>query len=291
MTKPTPPTQLNNPEYLPMPKKKGPDELKFSSQCFTLSFDVYPPITMVRENALKLAMDLAAHQELTDIHMSDESWTFRRPQAKGHSRGRVEVNVQEQEVTIEQRAPTGALERFELLVDQSLASFGAVFTPEAIWGSVISLEYLVDIGSDARQTILGNLDMLENEDEEGDGGKLGVFQRPCHFVGLRLGFPAFEVEDEPKTGEPAKEEKKAASSEGEAVEKKPEIKGIDWQATLTLQSLIDNPQALSVEVNGRWIGAVPWNEVNKQVSSRVRIVDEFLKTKTKEFLQQFRSEE
>lgn len=271
------------------PKKKGSDELKFSSQCFTLSFDVYPPITMVRENALKLATDLAAHQELTDIHMSDEAWSFRRPQAKGHSRGQVEVAVQEQEITIEQRSPTGTLERFELLLDQTLASIGAVFSPEAIWGSSISLEYMVDIGGDARETILGNLDMMGDEE---DKGKLGVFERPCHFVGLRLGFPAFEYEEEDEsqeagespTSEPAQDE----PDKPVKADKSDRVKRADWHAMLTIQSLPDNPNILSVEVSGRWIGAAPWANIQHLMTSRLKCVDEFLKTKTKDFLQQFR---
>jgi hypothetical protein len=263
-----------------MARGKESNELAFTSQCFTLQFDVYPPITMVRENALKLATSLGSHQELTDIHMSDESWTFRRPQAKGHSRGQVEVSVEEQEVKIEQRTPAGALERFETLVEQTVSSVEAVFSPEAIWGSVISLEYLADFGSDAREAILGNLDMLEDENE--GNGKLGVFGRPCHFVGLRLGFPAFEYKEE----EGDEEKKEEAKEKGKA-----KSRGIDWHATLTILSVPDNPKAVSVEVTGRWIGAVSWSEVSSLLNKRLTIVDDFLKTKTRDFLQKFRSEE
>src|ERR1700730_11008181 len=156
---------------------------------------MFPPIAMVRENALKLATSLAGHQDLTDIHMSDESWSFRRPQAKGHARGHVEVVIRDQSATIENRQPTGGLERFEILVEQVVESVGNVLRPQAVWGSEVTLEYVVKIGSDTRKLILGSLDMVGDEDEP---GKLAVFDRPCHFVALRLGFPAFEYipEDE-----------------------------------------------------------------------------------------------
>lgn len=273
-----------------MAKKNNSQELKFTSQAFTLVIDVFPPIVMAAQNALKFAADLATHQELTDVHMSDESWTFSRPQTKGMSRTRLEVSVKEQEVTIEQRAPAGLLERFELLVDQIINSVDAVFSPKAILGSVVSLEYVVDLESDARQKILGNLDMLGEDDD--DDGKIGIFERPCHFVGLRLGFPAFEYQDSDENDEESNEvvspvQKEAPESKQD--EQEP-AKKIDWHATLTLQSQPDDPQAVSVEVTGRWIGPVKWKDLSKSIIERVKKVDEFLKTKTRDFLQQFRSE-
>src|SRR5439155_18796720 len=131
-------------------------------------------------------------QDLTDIHMTDESWVFSRPQAKGHARGHVEVRVEDQAVIIEQRYPSGGLERFEVLVEQAVEAIGSVTKSEVIFASLIELEYVVELGTDTRKAILGSLDMLGDE-EEGEQGKLGVFKRPCHFVGLRLGFPAFKL--------------------------------------------------------------------------------------------------
>src|SRR5260370_38926222 len=94
----------------PMAKRKNKD-LSFSPQCFTLKLEVFPQAAMAKEKALKLATNLAMHQELTDIHMGDEAWVFRRPQAKGHSRGHVEVKVEDQEITIEHQFPNAGLER------------------------------------------------------------------------------------------------------------------------------------------------------------------------------------
>jgi hypothetical protein len=274
--------------------------LDFSPQCFTVSFTVYPPTAMVRENALKLATDLATHQELTDIHMSDETWTFRRPQAKGHARGQIEVRLEDQDVTIEHVSPNGGLERFEILVEQAVESIGAVIKPQVIFGCEAVLEYTANIGSDTRKAILGSLDMLGEEDET---GKLDVFGRPCHFVGLRLGFPPVKFVPKNEGSEEAKDETEEGSDTGELMEQlmdeeddpeQPQTEaqqGIDWHATLTLQSLQDDPNGLSVEVNGRWIGAVPWKKVAKNIVLRLRTVDEFLKTKTRDFLQEFRSEE
>jgi hypothetical protein len=288
--------------------KSRKKEMEFSPECFTVAADVFPPVAMGRENALRLATNLAAHQDLSDIHMSDESWVFRRPQAKGHARGHVEVTVSDQEITIEQRAPGGGLERFEILLEQAIDAIGAAIKPQAIWGSVVTLEYQVNIGSDTRKAILGSLGML---DEDDGPGKLGVFERPCHFVGLRLGFPAFRLIPEGKAGEKKSGGKESGGEEdddddldagdlmeqimeegtGKEGQEKGPPPGAGWHATLTLQSLQDDPNSLSVEVSGRWIVAKPWKDVTQLLSGRLRMVDEFLKTKTKEFLQQFRSEE
>jgi len=281
-----------------MGKEKRRRKPEFSPQCFTVAFDVYPPIAMLRENALKLATDLAAHQDLSDIHMSDESWSFRRPQPKGHARGQIELTVEDQEIAIEHRTPNGGLERFEILVGQVAESVGAVLRPQGIWGTNVTLEYVANIGGDARKAILGSLDMLEDEDTP---GKLDVFQRPCHFVGLRLGFPAFEYV--PTEDPPGEEDEPGETNTGKLIDRLIENKGgsgeqqedapknAEWHATLTLQSLQDDPKSLLVEVSGRWFGAVDWKNVSNTLATRLRTVDGFLRTKTSDFIQQFRSEE
>ncbi len=283
--------------------KKKPTGFVFSPECFTLTLDVYPPIAIGRENALMLATDLAVHQDLTDIHMSDESWTFRRPQIKGQSRGHIQVAVESQEISIEHQSPVGGLERFEILVDQTVEAIGHVIKPQMVFGFLVVLEYSANIGQDARKAILGSLEMLGDDE---DDGKLGAFERPCHFVGLRLGFPPFHyeptkkdtVDDDDKPENPTKTPEageiidKLIAEKGEDVDADDRPpKGSEWGAMITIQSLQDDPKGISVEVSGRWMGAIPWEECKKSLSLRLKTVDEFLKTKTTEFLQQFRSEE
>src|SRR5437867_3701996 len=139
-----------------MAKSKGGGKPEFTAQRFALSLHLYPPVAMVRENALELARHLSAHHELTDIHMSDETWEFRRPQSKqGQPRGMIRVQVESQEVTIEHRFPVSGLERFEILTDQVTTAIESVINPDILFGTSVELEYVIDIGGDARKLLLG----------------------------------------------------------------------------------------------------------------------------------------
>lgn len=270
-----------------MGKERKSKTLDFLPQCYTLTLDVYPPVAMGKDNALKLATGLSNHLDLTDIHMADETWTFRRPQVKGHSRGHIEVKVEDQEITIEHQSPSGGLERFEVLVEKTVEAVGAATQTQIIFGTLVTLEYTVEIGGDARKAILGQLGMAGDSDET---GKLDVFKRPCHYVGLRLGFPPFKVEDDMDESEGEGDE--GSNEEGVGDESGEHgTEGADWQVMVTFQSLQDDPEGLSVEVSGRWMGPLKWDDSQECLLHRIRTVDEFLKKRTTDFLQQFRSEE
>jgi hypothetical protein len=276
-----------------MGKSKGPSRRddKFTPLNFTVSFDVYPQVAMIRENALELAQKLSAHHEWTDIHMSDEAWEFTRRQPRqGHAGGAIKVAVGDQEVKIEHLFPNGGLERFEILVDQVIEAIEQVIGPQILLGTSASLEYMVELGGDSREAILGAL-KLPGEDDELD--KLAVFNRPCQFVGLRLGFPPYQITkgDDAEPGEEPSDETGVSqeSPSGEQTNEEP-LEGADWAATLTFQSQPDDPKKLSVEVDGRWMQPVQWKEVPKVIGNRLRIVDDFLKTKISEFLKNFRSD-
>ncbi len=282
-----------------MAKSKGAAKsFEYTAEKFAVAIDIFPPVAMIRDNALQLAQALSQHHELTDIHMSDEKWEFRRPQAKqGQPRSAIEVTVENQEIRIEHQSPIGGLERFETLLNQVLDAIHTVIKPGVLLGTTVELEYLVDIGGDAREAILRSLGLIGEEEEE-EADKLRVFDRPCHQVGLRLVFPPFIVEeDEPEKDDaeddgPIEElpERGTAAQKGKSGEKAPELQGVNWQAILTLQSLQDEPSKFSVEVVGRWVDPVAWQpEIFKTIPQCVRGVDEFLKTKINDFLQHFRS--
>lgn len=275
---------------------KQPD---FLPQCFTVTCGVYPTIAMVKGDALLLAQKLSEHTELTDIHLADEQWEFRRPQPRqGNPRGQIQVKIREDEVTIEHQSPTGGLERFEGLIDNSLHAIESVVRPEALYGSGVELEYHVRIGGDARKVLMEKL-RLRGEEEEAD--KLAVFRRPCHAVGLRLWFPPFRypgkpsVEGERKVRQEDEDPGEALveqlSGNGNTGRREAQPAGADWAATLTVETLLDDPSALSVEVHGRWGRPQEWDsKVVGAVQKRVRAVDDFLRQQITEFLEHFRSE-
>lgn len=267
-----------------MAKNKDSGNLEFTPEKFSVAFDLYPPVAMMRDNALRLAQDLSAHHAWTDIHLSDASWEFSRKQpGQGQPGGAIRVNVEGREVTIQHRFPSGGLERFETLVDQVLQAIERVAQPQMLLGTTASLQYVVDIGGDAREAILGGLRLPGARDES---DKLEVFNRPCRFVGLRLGFPPDRV----VSGGSAKAEgphEQLAHQLTEGGEGPGGPPGVDWAATLTLQSLPDEPSKLSVEVDGRWLAPVPWKDVPQLLGARLKTVEEFLRTKVSEFPKYF----
>ena len=101
--------------------KKGKDEAdKFAlaQRAFSITLTVFPPIAMARKTAIQLAEKLAEPLDLTDLHLGDEAWVFRRPQAsQGAPQGLISVSIDETELTISHDFPTGQLEQFERLAE------------------------------------------------------------------------------------------------------------------------------------------------------------------------------
>jgi hypothetical protein len=293
-------------------KRETAKDFQFIPECYTFRFTVFPTIAMIRDNALKLATKFSEHTELTDIHMADESWVFQRPQARqGQPRGRIRVTIDDDsEISIEHRYPAGGLERFDMLVEKIIQSLGSVVSPDVVFSSAAILEYVVDIGGDARKILLGSLGLAGEE-----MNKMSAFKRPCHSVGLRLGFPPYILKEaEAESAEPEETSSAIESSPDaddddeddddgsfeeltqpedepdEQVSKSSGTKGASWHSTLTLESVAEEPNRLSVEVDGKWFGAVRWKKFVKLSAERLRTVDDFMRQQTTEFLQHFRNE-
>lgn len=274
---------------VPMARPRLDKPFEWVPQNYSVSIDLFPNIAMIRDNALKLATQLSDRNlELTDIHMSDEQWEFIRPQPKqGQTGARIRLSVQEQVVELEHTFPSAGLERFERLVDQVIESIEKVATPGVLLSSMVSLQYQVDMESDARKAVIGPLELVEGEED----GKLAVFGRPCSFFGLRLGFPPYLLEGTSNEAEEGAGEGALANVESGGIKSGvSEERGEEWQATLTLQSLTNSPNSLSVEVSGQWMHPIFWKGIQKVLNDRVQVVDRFLKTKTGGFLKHIRGE-
>ncbi|MFL5240940.1 MAG: hypothetical protein ACJ8FY_02440 [Gemmataceae bacterium] len=282
-------------------KEEPKVEPDFTPRRYRVSFAVYPSVPMARESALEFAKTLGARHELTDIHMSDESWVFQQPQtSQAEPRGMIRVTVEEQEIKVEHHFPAGRLERFEKLVDDVVAATRVIVNPRILLSTEITLEYVTKMGGDARQAILDTLQLSEGDD---DADKLAVFGRPCHVVGVRFMFPPYAIKKTKKAAESTEElmDKLAEPDEGSETgheeeedgdeDEESEGKGEDWQVTLTIESLVDDPHAISVEVTGRWLGGDPWQRISELVNKRLVLVERFLHTETVAFLKHFRSEQ
>jgi|GEM_PF-4481568 len=282
---------------------------EFAPRNFTVTLPVYPPIPMIQSSALALATRLASKLSLTDIHMSDEVWEYKRPHAtEGQPRGMVTVQVREGEIKIEHAFPATGLEQFERLVRQVLSSFHKPFAPSVVFGVNIELDYVVELSGDARQSLLEGLRLFGGYE---DVDKIDAFGRPCHLIGLRLGFPAYrEVADEQAdddSGEDGEDDgaadppatKEAESKDSGDSEEKPAnqaesssdengLGGSDWHATVTMVTLEDDPSKISVEVAGLWPKPYPWKNVEDMVEERIEVASAFLRDRISGFLEHFR---
>jgi hypothetical protein len=264
--------------------------LHFEARGFEMTVGFFPQIAMVRKNGLSLASNLAKYHELSDIHFSDERWEFKRPMAsEGEPRGLIRVSVEESQITIRHRFPTTGLERFERLCEQVLDSFESPLTPEFLFSTIARLEYVTTIGKDSRISLLDGL----NLGKEGEPGKVDAFGRPCSSVAVRLRFPPYEIiEDEaeatdaPTEQGPSDQALIPVSSESTSQDDTEEGSA-EWQAIVTVSSLSDDPEKVSVEVDARWVKPAPWEAGASLISERLRIAEQFLRTSVAKFLEHF----
>ena len=273
-----------------------PDPIQIVPRWFTVQLTVYPPIPLISANALELAKNLATKLSLTDIHMSDELWEYTHPAAtEVQPYGRVRVTVEEDKIKIDHMFPATGLEHFERLIQTVIEAIEPTRVSPQFTITTVELDYVVDLKQDARQALLVGLGLL-NEDED-EAHRIDCFGRPCHLVGLRLGFPPYRIKRkkaEPVEGEAgdehnAEDKTRAESGESDSEENETEP-GEDWMARLTVTTLEDDPAKASVEVFGQW-GPSPWTNIHETLIERLNIAERFLREKAVTFLGNFRAED
>lgn len=255
---------------------------------FTVELPVFPPIPMVQRGALALASSLGAKLSLTDIHMSDETWEYRQPAAtERQPYGQIRVTVEESQIRIEHRYPATGLEQFERLIQTVVEALEpAKITPQMTFINV-ELDYVVDLKQDSRLALLIGLNLLEEDEESQD--RIDTFDRPCHSVGLRLGFPAYIMK--PEEGAEDDDTKETPPAEGGDESAVPNHSGADWQALVTLETLVDDPRKASVQITGQWVEPCQWDGIHEIIIQRLNVAEKFLRDKTLPFLGHFTAEE
>ena len=171
-----------------------------------------------------------------------------------------------------------------------VSSFEGALAPEVVLAIIVELEYVVDLRADSRKALLEGLHLV---DEDADHGKIGCFGRPCHLIGLRLAFPPFRVrtEQEPSTGSSDEVSDEAARDLAAYDSAETSGNSADWLATVTVVSLDEDPTKISVEIDGRWMGPQPWDNVYDVLVDRLKIAEGFLREQVGRFLEHFRSQE
>jgi hypothetical protein len=295
--------------------------LDFVARSFSVTLPVQPNVPLVPAIGIALAKELSQKFPVPDIHISDERWEYKRPMVSEASpRGVVKIVVREDSIKIEHQHPATQLEPFENLVGQVLAAFASCFDqtyrPVFVGGLDVELAYVVDLSVDARKSMLEKLGLVDDE-----GGKMTCFGRPCHSVGLRLGFPPYQLSDDDddtdeesaSDDEPINEQLDEATPDevdtpltsdrtsGQLHESDPESEEDDvdnlthaafggelWQANVSINTMDENPKKVVVRVSGTWPIPSLWKNIEPAVHHRLSIAVQFLKQKVSTFIEHFR---
>jgi hypothetical protein len=270
------------------------DSPNFSPRWFTVKLTVYPPIPMVDETAYGLAARLGGPLSLTDIHIGDELWEYRRPhKTAGQPRGLIRLLVEENEIRIEHQFPATGLEQFERLAQTVLNSFEGDDEQTSIRPLMtfisVELDYVVNLRQDSRDALLCGLSLKTNDEDEPN--RIDSFERPCYLVGLRLGFPPFRQRaqtPEADEGELQPEDAGAGVTHIADPGASDELAvGADWEAQVTLLTLEDDPSKASIEIAGRWMRPVKWSEIKDEIANKLEVAEKFLRQHVVNFLDHF----
>jgi hypothetical protein len=167
----------------------------------------------------------------------DQAWHLVTPQAEGDPRSQLKLSLQPDVVSFEDFFPTGPLDVFCDNLRLSLNSFAEVFSPRLILNSGVVVRLTAESeGQDAR-VFLGRR-CLRLED------RLSPLGRPVHAVGFKLLLPPLPGENNP-----------------------------NWHADVKVESLVEDPRQLFIEVDARWGTPVQWDL--DQLVDRIHIVHHF----------------
>ncbi len=180
---------------------------------------------------------------------SDRVWRLATPQPDGDRRSEIKLTVQPDTMTFEDSFPTGPLEVFLDNLKLAMNAVADVFNPQVMLGSGTIIRMTVEAeGGDAR-VFLGK-HCLQMDD------RLKPLGRPVHGVGLKMLLPPLPGEGQPK-----------------------------WQATLRIESLVEDVRQLFIEVDARWSNPTQWSP--QAVLERVQTAQKFATNEVIHFLQGF----
>ncbi|MGD0382134.1 MAG: hypothetical protein ABSA77_01345 [Thermoguttaceae bacterium] len=222
---------------------------KKESLAVFLGVDFYRGIRLDRKIGLEFASIITDFMPTENVSISDNRLVIKTPAND------FEVHISQTSIQLVQKDLSKGQEFFEKRFQVILNRFSERFSPEMILSSKAMIRALIEIDGDARSFIGFHLMRLNPE-------TLTLMKRPLHLFGLRLFFPPFEVEQSESEKQPGHESA---------------IKPEDWSADVKIESWIENPSKLFLEVDGRWDEPKVWNnESVEEVWSRVATVDQFI---------------
>ncbi len=193
---------------------------------------------------------------------ADKTWVLSAPQGEGDPRSHVKLTLQPDQLNFEEIFPLSTLDLFVDSLRLALEGVADVFGPRVLLGSGAMIRLTLEaVGGDAR-FFLGNR-CLHLED------RLRPIGRPVHAVGLKFVLPPVPAEGQTATP--------AAAAVGAGQQ--------PWQATVKIESLIEDVRQLFVEVDAVWGTPCAWSL--DAIAERVRTASAFAAGPVVAFLSQY----
>ncbi len=205
-----------------------------------------PPAAM--DKGQKQAFQLKANEGFNweRQEFSANGWRLMSPQSDGDRRSLLKFSVQRDGFNFEDSFPTSSFEVFQDNLRLAMDVVADIFDPKVMVGSGVVVRMTAQSDPDDARLFLGQR-CLRLDD------RLAPLGRPVHGVGLSMFLP-------PTGGETP----------------------IDWQATLKVETLIEDIRQIFIEVDARWGVPVPWDA--NTIIDRLRTANDFTTQNVTEFL-------
>ncbi len=210
----------------PKPTNLPLEGLRLERRGYHMQAEVHPPVVLNKKRGYEFAAELAEYIEPSSAKVGTERWLFTSAM-EGSPNSRFEVGLSTTRIQIGVAFPTATQEWVEDRVREVIQRFEDFFQPKLLTGSAAMVRATLPIDGDARTFLAQNVMNI-------DMSRLRQFRRPVHMVGMKLLLPAYKTKDD-KGGE-------------------------DWQLSVTVESLVEDPSRVYLEADARWPVPGEWNE-------------------------------
>lgn len=222
-----------------------------------IGVNFHPAIRLDRKKGFDFASTISDYVQTEKVESTEENWLISNPSQK------LTISITPQSFQFSQLEVRLAQElvdeRYKVVLDR----FADQFKPEIMLSSAAMIRALLPIDGDARAFIGGHLmNMLPST--------IRFMERPLHILGLRLFFPPYTSANS-EHAEVGVEEKKKIHE--------------DWSADVKIESWLDDPSKLFLEVDGRWDDPKQWDKNSvDEAWSRLSTVSNFVDNELRSYL-------
>jgi len=222
-----------------------------SPLAYFLGLSFHPNIKLDSKNGLEFATALSDYIEPKNVSLESNQWSF------SSAKGELRIVIQHSGLRLQAERPSHSLEWYEDRYATVLKRCQEQFSPQMVLESKAMIRGLVQINGDAREFLRCHIMNM-------DPSRLDPMQRPLHILGVRMFFPPFIKKDI-------------------ADESKSQV--TDWGVNVKLESWIEDPSKLFVEVDGHWPRPQKWEDESvDNVVGRLQILIDYSQDRVIPFL-------